>query len=175
MDVDVRPASPEEVDAVARLYDDVTDHLDATNNYPRWKKGVYPTRDDACRAYEAGGLYVALRDGRLAGTMTLSHEPPEGFSLVTWSTPNDYSRTLMVYRLAVAPQHLGSGVGLALLEHAETVARAEADLALRLDTSADNEPACRLYARAGFSYAGTVSLGCEDFGLPWFRLFEKVL
>ena len=175
MDVIVRLASPEEVDAVARLYDDVTDHLDATNNYPRWKKGVYPTRDDASRAYEADELYVALRDGRLVGTMTLSHEPPEGFSQVTWSTPNDYSRTLMVYRLAVSPHHLGGGVGLALLGHAEVVARAEGDLAIRLDTAADNEPACRLYSKAGFSFVGTVSLGCEDFGLPWFRLFEKLL
>ena len=175
MDVIVRLASPEEVDAVARLYDDVTDHLEATNNYPRWKKGVYPTRDDASRAYEADELYVALRDGRLVGTITLSHEPPEGFSQVTWSTPNDYSRTLMVYRLAVSPPHLGGGVGLALLGHAEVVARAEGDLAIRLDTAADNEPACRLYSKAGFSFVGTVSLGCEDFGLPWFRLFEKLL
>ena len=175
MDVIVRLASPEEVDAVARLYDDVTDHLGATNNYPRWKKGVYPTRDDASRAYEADELYVALRDGRLVGTMTLSHEPPEGFSQVTWSTPNDYSRTLLVYRLAVSPHHLGGGVGLALLGHAEVVARAEGDLAIRLDTAADNEPACRLYSKAGFSFVGTVSLGCEDFGLPWFRLFEKLL
>ena len=175
MDVIVRLASPEEVDAVARLYDYVTDHLESTNNYPRWKKGVYPTRDDASRAYEADELYVALRDGRLVGTMTLSHEPPEGFSQVTWSTPNDYSRTLMVYRLAVSPHHLGGGVGLALLGHAEVVARAEGDLAIRLDTAADNEPACRLYSKAGFSFVGTVSLGCEDFGLPWFRLFEKVL
>lgn len=175
MDVIVRLASPKEVDAVARLYDDVTDHLEATNNYPRWKKGVYPTRDDASRAYEADELYVALRDGRLVGTMTLSHEPPEGFSQVTWSTPNDYSRTLMVYRLAVSPHHLGGGVGLALLGHAEVVARAEGDLAIRLDTATDNEPACRLYSKAGFSFVGTVSLGCEDFGLPWFRLFEKLL
>ena len=96
MDVIVRLAAPEEFDAVARLYDDVTDHLEATNNYPRWKRGVYPTRDDASRAYGAGELYVALRDSLLVGTMTLSHEPPEGFSQVTWSTPNDYSRTLMV-------------------------------------------------------------------------------
>lgn len=175
MDVIVRLASPEEVGAVARLYDDVTDHLESTNNYPRWKRGVYPTRDDASRAYGAGELYVALRDSLLVGTMTLSHEPPEGFSQVTWSTPNDYSRTLMVYRLAVAPQHLGSGIGLALIEHAEKVARAEGDLAIRLDTAADNAPACHLYAKAGFSYVGTVSLGCEDFGLPWFRLFEKPL
>ena len=175
MDVIVRLASPEEVDAVARLYDDVTDHLEATNNYPRWKKGVYPTRDDASRAYEADELYVALRDGRLVGTMTLSHEPPEGFSQVTWSTPTDCSPTPMVPRLAVSPHHLGGGVGLALLGHAEVVARAEGDLAIRLDTAADNEPACRLYSKAGFSFVGTVSLGCEDFGLPWFRLFEKLL
>ena len=81
----------------------------------------------------------------------------------------------MVYRLAVSPHHLGGGVGLALLGHAEVVARAEGDLAIRLDTAADNEPACRLYSKAGFSFVGTVSLGCEDFGLPWFRLFEKLL
>ena len=28
---------------------------------------------------------------------------------------------------------------------------------------------------AGFRYAGTVSLGLEDIGLDWFRLYEKML
>lgn len=175
MVMNVRQASPEEVDAVAKLFDDVIDHLEATNNYPCWKRDVYPTRDDARRAYEAGGLFVAVRDGCLVGTMTLSHEPSEGYSQVAWSTPDDYARTLMVYRLAVAPASLGSGVARALLAHADSVARAEGDLALRLDTAADNAPACHLYETSGYTYVDTVSLGCEDFGLPWFRLYEKVL
>jgi len=175
MNICVRPATPADVDGVSKLYEDVIAHLEATHNYPHWMRDTYPTQADAMRACKADELYVAVVDGDLAGTMVLGHTPEAGYSQASWSSPDDYDHTLLVFTLAVAPTFLGRGVGLALLDHAEGYARLEGDLAVRLDVVADNEPACRLYEKAGFSYVDTVSLGYEKYGLPWFRLYEKVL
>lgn len=171
----VRPATRADVEGVSKLYEDVITRLEMTRNYPHWLRGTYPTHDDAMGAYGAGELYVAMVDCDLAGTMVLRHTPEDGYSQASWSSPDDYDRTIVVFTLAVAPTFLGRGVALALLGYAEGHARAEDDLAVRLDVAADNEPACRLYEKAGFSYVDTVSLGYEEYGLPWFRLYEKVL
>ena len=61
------------------------------------------------------------------------------------------------------------------LEFAARYAAEQGAKALRLDVYEGNLPAIRLYESAGFRYAGTVSLGLEDIGLDWFRLYEKML
>ena len=41
-----------DIEEISKLYDDVCDYLCTHENYPGWKKGVYPTKDDA----ESNGL-----------------------------------------------------------------------------------------------------------------------
>ena len=36
-----------DIEEISKLYDDVCDYLCTHENYPGWKKGVYPTKDDA--------------------------------------------------------------------------------------------------------------------------------
>ena len=58
---------------------------------------------------------------------------------------------------------------------AERVSREERCVSIRLDVVKDNIPAERLYQKCGYQLAGTVSLGYEAYGLPWFHLYEKIL
>ncbi|XAM46318.1 hypothetical protein TPDSL_28260 [Terrisporobacter petrolearius] len=46
---------------------------------------------------------------------------------------------------------------------------------LRLDVYEKNLPAIKLYEKFGFKYIDTVDLGLENYGLKWFRLYEKLL
>lgn len=47
MSIVVRIATVNDIDAIEQLYDDLNDYLETHENYPRWKKGVYPIREDA--------------------------------------------------------------------------------------------------------------------------------
>lgn len=58
---------------------------------------------------------------------------------------------------------------------AEQVAREEQCISIRLDVAKENIPAERLYQKCGYQPAGTVSLGYEAYGIPWFDLYEKLL
>ena len=58
---------------------------------------------------------------------------------------------------------------------AERAARREQCISIRLDVVKDNIPAERLYQKCGYQLVGTVSLGYEAYGLPWFHLYEKIL
>lgn len=47
--------------------------------------------------------------------------------------------------------------------------------ALGLDVYEKNTPAISLYERYEYQYIDTVSLGLEEYGLDWFRLYERLL
>lgn len=174
-DLRIRKAVEADLDGVGKLYEDVCDYLDAHGNYPGWKKGIYPVRRDAERGMMANALYVARIGERTVGTVILTHEPEDGYGNGKWLTEDDYRRIYVVHTLAVHPDFLKCGIGTELLVFAERVAREEQCVSIRLDVVKDNIPAERLYQKCGYQLIGTVSLGNEAYGIPWYNLYEKLL
>lgn len=168
-------AGEKDIAAVSALYDAICDWLETHENYPHWKKGVYPSRQDAEEGVRSGTLYVCREGGAVIGSVRLSHEPEAGYAGTVWGTADDYARILVVYSLAVDPAHLRTGVAGAMMAEAEKLAGAQGCIAMRLDAVKGNVPAERLYARCGFRFVTTKSLGYEAYGLPLFDLFEKIL
>lgn len=175
MDIQIRKATESDLDCIERLYEEACDYLEAHQNYPGWKKGVYPTRSDAESGLQADGLYIAKVGGTTAGAMILKHEPEDGYKNGSWLTESDYRRIYAVYTLVVHPNFLKCGVGMELLMFAERMAQEEKCISIRLDVVKDNIPAEGLYQKCGYQLVGTVSLGYEAYGLPWYNLYEKVL
>ena len=56
MEIDIRRAAQEDLDAAEQLYNDVCSALEAGTNWPGWRQGVYPNRTDARRAQASGAL-----------------------------------------------------------------------------------------------------------------------
>ena len=88
---------------------------------------------------------------------------------------NNYEKIYVIYTLAVHPDFWRLGIGKKLLDFAEEIARKEGCVSLRLDVVKGNIPAESLYKKCGYKYVGTTSLGYEEYGLPWYNLYEKVL
>jgi len=175
VDIVVRIATEHDIDAIGHLYDDLNDYLAAHENYPRWKKGVYPIRSDAEKALAEGNLYVAIMDGEIAGTVVYSRKQGEAYRSIQWQVEYD-EPVIVIGKLAVLPKYLGRGIGKTLVEYAETVGRQQGAKAIRLDTYEENFPAARLYEKCGYAYMGLVDLGLEEvYGLKWYKAFEKVL
>lgn len=173
--MEIRKADMTDIEEIGKLYDDVCDYLCAYENYPGWRKGIYPTKDDAKDGIKESSLYVAKKDNRIVGTFILRHKPEEGYKNVEWFAESNYEKIYVIYTLAVHPDFSRAGIGKQLLEFAEELARKEECISLRLDVVKDNIPAENLYKKCGYKYVGTTSLGYEEFGLPWYNLYEKVL
>lgn len=173
--IHIRKAAEADLDYIERLYEDICDHLERNINYPGWKKGIYPARGDAEKGLMENALYVAQVEERIAGAIILKHEPENGYQNGEWLTEDDYRYIYVIYTLAVHPDFLKCGVGTELLELAEQAARKEGCVSIRLDVVKGNIPAEQLYQKCGYRFAGTVSLGYEEYGLNWFQLYEKVL
>ncbi|MGL5439917.1 MAG: GNAT family N-acetyltransferase [Filifactoraceae bacterium] len=173
--MNIRKATKSDLDQVENLYNELCDYLDEHENYPGWKKGVYPIRDDAEKGLRENTLFVVQKDENIVGTFVLKHEPEEGYKDVEWLTINDYSHIYVINTLAVHPKHLKYGIGGEILKFIENVAKEEKCISLRLDVVKGNLPAELLYQKNGYHFIGTVSLGYEEYGLPWYNLYEKVL
>ena len=171
----IRKAVDADIDCIEMLYEDICDYLDAHINYPGWKKGIYPARCDAEKGVTENVLYVAQVGEKIAGTIIIKHEPQEGYKNGKWLTEDDYRYIYVIYTLAVHPDFLKCGVGKELLLFAEQAARKEGCVSIRLDVVKGNAPAEQLYQKCGYQFIGPVSLGYEQYGLPWYHLYEKVL
>lgn len=171
----IRKAVESDIDQVETLYDKLCDYLVDHGNYPGWKKGIYPSRKDAERGWCENVLFVVEKEDKIVATFVLRHEPEDGYKNVKWLTPDDYSKIYVLYTLAVDPNHLMSGIGTEILKFIESLAKSEGCISLRLDVVKGNLPAELLYQKNGFQFIDTVSLGYEEYGLPWYNLYEKIL
>ena len=175
MPILIRKAAECDLDSIARLYDELNDHLAAHINYPGWRKGSYPLRQDAEEGLAGGTLYVAEIEGKIAGAVMYLLAQCEPYKTDDWQLPFDVP-VIALHILAVHPKYQGQGVGRALMNYAETLARETGALAVRLDTHEGNAPACRLYEACGYSMRGLVDLGLyEKYGLKWYKTYEKLI
>lgn len=165
----------EDLDELEKLYNELNDALAAGINYPGWLRGIYPVRENAEEGLEEECLYVARCDGKIAGTIILSHKPEEGYHTVTWKSEDDYGRIAVVHTLAVHPEFRGWGIGKALMDFSVRHCREAGLKSIRLDVYEKNEPAIGLYESSGFEYIATVDLGYGEYGLDWFKLYERLL
>jgi GNAT superfamily N-acetyltransferase len=134
--LEVRPARPDELDAVGALT--VAVYRAQGLSYPSYE----PYLRDASGRAETATVLVAVRDGRLVGAGTVA---TRGGPWAEQAVPGE----AVVRMLVTADEARGTGVGAALLEACVAQARADGCALVRL-SSHDGSPAHRLYESAGF-------------------------
>jgi ribosomal protein S18 acetylase RimI-like enzyme len=127
--LEVRPAEPADVDAIFALEHRVF----ATDRISRRSLHRFVTSPTAA-------LMVAARHGALAG-----------YALVLFRRG---SGTARLYSIAVAPEHSGHGVGVALLAAAEEAAISRDRMFLRLEVHENNAAAITRYKKSGYRLFG---------------------
>lgn len=133
----IRPARPEDGDAVRQLV------LDAYGHYvARMGKPPGPMLDDYDRRIADGQAWVLEEGGQLAGMLVLEDQG---------------DGALLLDNVAVAPSAQGKGYGRALVAFAEAEARRRGLGEVRLYTHVLMTENLALYARLGFRETGRVS------------------
>jgi ribosomal protein S18 acetylase RimI-like enzyme len=100
---------------------------------------------------ESGEMYLAVLDGRPAGTFALQWSDRE-----TWGdVPDDAG---YIHGLAIRREFAGAGLGREMLRRAEQMVSLSEREYLRLDCVADNKALNEYYRRAGFAYRGSAEV-----------------
>ena len=68
----IEKATEKDIDALEKMYYEVTAQLEKTVNYPAWINGLYPTRETFEEAVSKGAMYVARTE--VAKTAKLQRE-----------------------------------------------------------------------------------------------------
>ena len=164
-----------DIDELEQLYNDLNDYLATGVNYPGWRRDAYPVRQNAIDGIENGNLYAAKHNGKIIGSIILNHEPESAYCKAKWQFESDYSNVFVVHTFAVHPQFLKCGIGKELMDFSTEHSIKLQAKSIRLDVYEGNIPAIRLYEKCGFKYIDTVDLGLGNYGLNWFKLYEKLL
>lgn len=151
---EIRKAVPEDLDAVAGIYEELFTFEKLHGSTSNWKAGVYPTRKTAEAALAAEDLYVLTKDGRVLASMRLNTEEPDEYRNVPWKIPAEEGKVLVIHTLCVSPSAKGQGLATKMLSFAEDFARKNHLPVSRIDTWAHNEPAKTLYQKNGYTIAG---------------------
>lgn len=175
MELKIEKGTEKDIDEIAGLYDEVNDFLEKGTNYPGWKKGIYPVREDAVHGLGQDCLFVVRLKDKIVGSVILSHEPEHGYEKVTWWYEGSYELIYVIHTLVVHPDYLKLGIGRRLLRFAEEYGIENGMKAIRLDVNERNIPAISLYEDCGYQYVARVDLGYGAYGIPWFKLYEKLL
>ena len=119
----IRRARAEDVDATARIYEALMDREEAGQGATNWKRGVYPTRETARRAQEAGWLYVKEDGaGGICASMILNHEQPPCYRDADWQVAAAPENVLVLHTLCVDPARaLYAGLGFRLAGRADVL------------------------------------------------------
>lgn len=175
MKIMIETGSLADVDELEQLYNDLNDFLASGVNYPGWRKGIYPVRQDALDGINGSNLYVARENGKIVASVILNHEPEAAYDNAPWNIDVSYGKIFVVHTLAVHPLFLSSGIGTKMIDFSCERGKQTGMKAIRLDVYEKNAPAIHLYEKSGFQFVATADLGLGAHGLNWFRLYEKLL
>lgn len=172
----IRKAIQADIPAVTAIYDHILTEEEAGRATVGWIRGVYPTRQTAQDALDAGDLFVLESDGVAAAAAKINQIQVPEYANAQWRYPDAPEGEIMVlHTLVVEPAQAGRGYGSAFVQFYEDYAREHGCSYLRMDTNAKNQAARKLYAHLGYWESGIVD--CNFNGIPGVALvcLEKKL
>lgn len=165
-------AKIEEGQQVIIFYHNLIKALRGTLCFPDWEIGVYPLDESLVDSVQNQNMWLCKQGENIVGAMVLDYHSGEEYDGVTWGKEIPRGRYSVIHTLCVDPASQGKGVAKAMVRHALKTAKAQGDMALRLDVLKGNDPAVGLYTGCGFVYVDTVQMIYDDKGAPEFMLFE---
>ncbi|TYZ09228.1 GNAT family N-acetyltransferase [Hymenobacter lutimineralis] len=164
----VRLAQEPDLPAIEQLIRRVVPLMHAAGNF-QWEAS-YPNAVVFRQDISRGQLWVAEWEGQVAGVAALTTDQDAEYAQANWDAAEE---ALVTHRLAVDPAAQGRGIAAALLQQAETLARARGLHSLRVDTNSENQATQRLFPKLGYRFAGEITLAFRP-GLR-FYCYEKRL
>lgn len=154
----IRRAVMMDLDSIEEGYREHFSYEKEHGAYTVFQEGVYPTRNDAEKAWKNETLYVYEENGVVMGSIILDSRQPEEYKKIDWPSQAADEKVNVIHLLMIRPSAAGKGIGSALVHYALEAARQHSCKAVRLDTGEQNIPAASLYKKMGFQLVSVSSM-----------------
>ena len=152
----VRKGRESDIPQIASIYDKIITNEETNGELTGWKRGIYPTIDDARDMLEKNELFVLEDDGRVMAAGRINRTQVDVYKNVTWSVNPPDDKVMVLHTLVVDPDAKGKGYGTAFEKFYEEYALENGCPHLRIDTNKINLPAPGLYKKLGYREVGIV-------------------
>lgn len=159
-----RRAEMKDLDAIAGIYSQIHDEIEAGRAQIGWIRSIYPTRATAEAAIHLGDMFVEEDGGEIVAAARINHYQGPEYDGASWSCDAPDDRVMVLHTLVVSPRHGGCGYGTRFVRFYEDYAHSHDCPYLRMDTNAINHAARALYEKLG--YRETCVVPCEFNGIP---------
>ena len=170
--MEIRKSTLRDTDALMSLFDEARGTI-ALLGIDQWQNG-YPSREVVGEDIVLERSYAVDVDGHVRGTFVLIEDGEPTYDRIydgEWKTGNENANYLAIHRVAVSVAMRGKGISTAIVDYAETHARALGRVSLRIDTHEGNVVMRRMLEKHGFVYCGVIYLENGDPRVA----YEKIL
>ena len=173
-----RKATPNDIDAVAKIYEKIHAAEAAGEFTTGWIRGVYPVRDTAVSAVERGDLFVLddwdttersaeIKDGDISegaeakkmeirGAAVINQIQVDVYENAPWKHEAADDEVCVIHCLVIDPDLKGKGYGREFVRFYERYAKENGMPELRIDTNEINLAARGLYGSLGYEEVSIV-------------------
>lgn len=152
----IRLAKEDDLNAIEKIYNALHDLEEQGLSTTGWQRKIYPTRNGAKAAVDAGEMYVLEAEGSIVAAAKINQEQEPDYVKVKWDRKASVNEIMVIHTLVVDPSYRGKGYAKSFMEFCESFAREKGCIELRLDTNERNKVARNLYKSLGFHEIGVV-------------------
>lgn len=145
----IRKATEKDIEAIAKIYEDIIEEQEKGGPYVGWQKGVYPTEDTAKAALAREDLFV-LEENTVIGAAIINQVQVDVYEGAPWEYPAENNEVTVLHTLVISPREKGKGYGKAFVSFYEAYAKTRGCPYLRMDTNEKNTNARALYKKLGY-------------------------
>ena len=148
----IRKANLEDLDAVKKVAETCAIHLSNQGIF-QWNES-YPNITAFEQDFNRGELYVLYAQNTLVGCITISSVKDSEYDAISWLTQD--TKHYYIHRLAISPAFQKQGHARTLMDFAESFAKSNAGVSVRLDTFSQNKRNQRFYENRGYQPLGNI-------------------
>ena len=164
----IRKASANDIDAVAKIYDEIHTEIEKGNLHTGWVREIYPLKSTAQNAFEKEWLFVAEDEGRIVAAAIINQYQGPIYEEAEWEFEASEDEVMVLHTLVVSPTCCKKGIGTKMVAFYEQYALENNCHELRMDTNAKNQTARKMYKILGYKEVSIVP--CVFNGIPGVNL-----
>jgi len=151
-----RKADIGDLDRIGLIYSRNLDEEEAGRISTGWKRDIYPTKEIAKEAIEAGEMFVLEEKGRILTCGRINQEQEDAYYGADWRYPAPDEKVMVLHTFMTDPPFYGRGYGQRFVKCYENYALQHGCPFLRMDTDEQNARARALYKKLGYEERGIV-------------------
>lgn len=146
----IRKAAEKDIQAIAKIYEDIHTEEENGTLCIGWQRGVYPTEQTAADSVAKGDMFVCERDGHVVAATKINKEQVDVYYGAPWEHPADDEEVMVLHTLVVSPSVQTNGIGKEFVRFYEEYALENGCPYLRMDTNERNKRARAFYEKTGY-------------------------